>query len=258
MPSVLSRALPPNDKKELPTKAKSVTSSVSAISYQCELKDKLNSGVKSILKKTRTQNSSNQLSRDLSKSETNLIPSTSGSSESCDFLKTFKEFKESRLRPNGRHRKHVHFKSQSHDRLIIDEISAQTIPEVEESDEPIYDDVRLPGSTGSSNSDDDSGSCGQQTINDSNDCQKTEQLNAMSDPITSDYKIIKSVTNDNCITNDSPMGTTSMRSTGPVEFAEFDPSMCSLSQFLLINHFFSNLKFLNHFNGKDLFHLFLI
>ena len=241
-PPVLPPALPilAINKSGVQSKCNSSTTNVS---YQCELKDKLNSGVKSILKKSRTNT---QLTKDqsLSKSETDLnkgvknASSTSGSStDSCDYLRTFKEFKESRLRPMGRHRKHVHFKSQSHDRLLINEISAQTIPEVEESDEPIYDDVRLPGvaTTGSSSDDDSistSGSSGQQTINDNtNDCNhKSQQLNAMSKSITSDNRIIKSVTNDNCITNDIPMGTTSVsrRTGGPVEFAEFDPSMCSL------------------------------
>lgn len=233
-------------------------------SYQCELKDKLNSGVKSILKKTQSPLNSGKLAKDhcLSKSETDLKGSTAAT-DSCDYLRTFKEFKESRLRPNGRHRKHVHFKSLSHDRLIINEISAQTIPEVEESDEPIYDDVRLPGNASpGSASDDDSGSNGQQSSDDKEN-NKSEQLNAISDSITScNNRTIASAPNDyrndnrdHCLTATQATPVASNAQTpvepravppigAPVEFQEFDPSMCSLSKSNTINHLISFFAFL--------------
>ena len=224
-----------------PVKLKPIPPKPSVSAYQCELKDKLNSGVKSILKKTRSPLNSNNLAKDnLSKSETNLNGSTSAT-DSCDYLRTFKEFKESRLRPIGRHRKHVHFKSLSHDRLIINEISAQTIPEVEESDEPIYDDVRLPGNV-SSGSDDDSASYGQQSSDDNEN--KSEQLNAISESITSHNRTITTAPNDNdndncsqnvCQTATPDSGKARPEAPGPVQFQEFDPSMCSLSQSNTIN-----------------------
>ncbi|XP_054155430.1 probable serine/threonine-protein kinase DDB_G0282963 isoform X2 [Oppia nitens] len=226
--------------------------------FHCELKDKLNSGVKSILKKTNYNLSKSE--SDITKPELSESSSSAPSTDvTCDYLRTFKEFKESRLR-NIRHRKHVHFKSHSHDRLII---GTETIPEVEEYEDPIYDDVQVPSNsitaigatddasdTNTDNSDNNNNNvsdCGHQ-FNESSSVLSTTTTpsTATTTTIESDInnkRTIKSVTIDNnCLVDDTQLGTTTDNRTGSssstgsktrgidhreprvVNFSEFDPS----------------------------------
>lgn len=202
--------LPPVNKSAL----KSNSMNLNVTSYQCELKDKLNSGVKSILKKTLIINDHFSMQRNLTKCENDIIYSSSKApSETCDYMKTYKEFKESRLK-GGRHRKHVHFKSQSDDTLIIDHIR-ETIIEVDEIDEPIYDDVQLPSLLTSDNSNcETSQTIDQKVINNKYDYHNSEEdLNSSSQSTSSE--ITNSASNDNGLDKEKET----------VEFCEFDPSM---------------------------------
>jgi len=201
--------LPPTTYKSA-LKSSSMTSNVT--SYQCELKDKLNSGVKSILKKTLIINDHFSMQRNLTECEKDIILEKTPS-ETCDYLKAYKEFKESRLR-GGRHRKHVHFKSHCDDSLIIDHIR-ETIIEVDEIDEPIYDDVRLPSLPNCDNSNcETSPTNGQNSINDNN-C-KSEDLNSSYQSGSSDIT--------ECASNHNGFD----KKEETMEFSEFDPGMSSL------------------------------
>jgi hypothetical protein len=198
--------LPPTTNKSA---LKSVSINSNMTSYQNELKNKLNSGVKSILKKTLIINERISTQQNLTNCENDVI-NENESSETCDYLKAYKEFKESRLR-SGRHRKHVHFKSHYDDTLIIDKIR-ETIIEVDEIDEPIYDDVQIPCNS-------DNNVCETSLTNDHNyfndesNHHISKDLNFSSQSTSSDTT--KSATNDKALDKEKEV----------IEFCEFDPSM---------------------------------
>jgi hypothetical protein len=197
--------LPPTTNKSA-LKPSSINSNVT--SYQNELKNKLNSGVKSILKKTLIINERISTQQNLTNSENDVI-NENEPSETCDYLKAYKEFKESRLR-GGRQRR-VHFKSQYDDTLIIDKIR-ETIIEVDEIDEPIYDDVQIPCNS-DNNICETSLTNDQNYINDESNHNISKDLNFSSQSTSSDTA--KSATNDKALDKEKEV----------IEFCEFDPSM---------------------------------